>query len=250
MPSAEILTGVREILDGAIYLYTMLQSGIVAAALSAEVLFTGVYDKMIKRQGDPPALIYLLGFDSTPILAEKALYDLAMWCCTCAGLATDLANTPTRTLVSQLSSDQTPPGVETDDWTEWQGRFRAHLQQYGHTIYDLDFAKPVPADDPAPLIETCKLYISGQGTDPHARQRAAADRRQQATEAMLARLRGRRLRLVRRLLASAQRYAPLREDGLAEIGLEMAEPGVPGPDRSRWGLYSAQRQLPPAGATG
>ncbi len=219
LTAAEILTGVREILDGAIYLYTMLQSGVVAAALSAEVLFTGVYDKVIKRQGDPPALTYLLGFDSTPILAEKALYDLAMWCCTHAGLAAYLTNTPTRTLVSRLQSDQTPPGVEKDDWTGWQGRFRAHLQQYGHTLYDLDFCHPVPADDPAPLIETCKLYISGRGTDPHARQRAAAERRQRATEAMLKKLKGLRLKIFRKLVGWAQTTAPLREDSLADLGL-------------------------------
>ena len=219
LTAAEILTGVREILDGAIYLYTMLQSGIVAAAVSAEALFTIVYDKMIKRQGDPPALTYLLGFESTPILAEKALYDLAMWCRARAGLAAYLANTPTRTLVSQLSSDQTPPGVDTDNWSEWQGRFRAHLQQYGHTLYDLDFAKPVPADDPAPLIETCKLYIRGQGTDPHARQRAAAERRQQATDSMLKKLKGLRLKIFRKLVGWAQTTGPLREDSLADLGL-------------------------------
>ncbi len=219
LTATEILTGVREILDGAIYLYTMLQSGVVAAAVGAEGLFTGVYDKMIKRQGDPPALTYLLGFDSTPILAEKALYDLAMWCCTRAGLATCLANTPTRTLVSQLSSDQTPPDVEKADWSEWQSRFRAHLRQYGHTLYDLDFCHPVPADDPAPLIETCKLYIRGQGTDPHARQRATEERRQQATEAMLKKLKGLRLKIFRKLVGWAQTTAPLREDSLADLGL-------------------------------
>jgi hypothetical protein len=36
LTAAEILTGVREILNGAIYLYTMLQSGVVAAAVGAE----------------------------------------------------------------------------------------------------------------------------------------------------------------------------------------------------------------------
>ena len=30
-------------------------------------------------------------------------------------------------------------------------------------------------DDPAPQLETVKLFLSGQGTDPHARQQAAAE---------------------------------------------------------------------------
>jgi len=150
LTAAEILTGVRELSDAAIYLYTMLQSGVVAAAVGAEGLFTGVYDKLIKREGDPLAQTFLLGFDSAPILAEKALYDLAQWGRARAGLATHLANTPTRTLVAQLSSDQTPPSVEPADWTEWQSRFRAHLQGYGHIVYNLDFSQPVAAENPAP----------------------------------------------------------------------------------------------------
>jgi pyruvate,water dikinase len=109
--------------------------------------------------------------------------------------------------------------VDADDWREWQGRFQAHLQRYGHTIYNLDFANPVPADDPAPLLETCKLFISGQGVNPHARQQASAERREQATHAVRDRLRGLRLKLFRKVLAPARRYAPLREDGLADVGL-------------------------------
>ena len=63
------------------------------------------------------------------------------------------------------------------------------------------------------------MFISGQGANPHARQQAAADRRKQATHAMQDKLRGLRLRLFRKALAPAQRYAPLREDGLADVGL-------------------------------
>jgi len=32
-----------------------------------------------------------------------------------------------------------------------------YLNHFGHTIYDLDFAKSVPADDPAPLLEAFKV---------------------------------------------------------------------------------------------
>ena len=63
------------------------------------------------------------------------------------------------------------------------------------------------------------MYLEGQGTNPHTRQRAAADRREEATQAMMHRLKGLRLKLFRRLITPAQRYAPLREDGLADVGL-------------------------------
>jgi hypothetical protein len=40
---------------------------------------------------------------------------------------------------------------------------KAYLQTYGHSLYDLDFSKPTPADDPAPILETLKLYLKGGG---------------------------------------------------------------------------------------
>jgi rifampicin phosphotransferase len=86
-------------------------------------------------------------------------------------------------------------------------------------LYDLDFAHPVPADYPAPVLEALRLYLRGQGTDPTARQQEAARQREEATRATTQRLRGWRLRRFYTSLARAQRYAPLREDGLAAIGL-------------------------------
>jgi len=77
----------------------------------------------------------------------------------------------------------------------------------------------VPADDPAPLLDTCKMFLSGQCPNPYARQQSAAKRREQATQAMLERLKGLRLRLFRRLVTWAQKSVPLREEGLADLGL-------------------------------
>jgi phosphohistidine swiveling domain-containing protein len=222
LSTTELLGAVRELSEAAIDAYGALVGGVIPAAWISEGLFTAVYKTLIKRRDDPSAPTYLMGFDSVPIRAEKSLYDLAEWARTRAGLATYLSDTPTPRLAAQLEATalQSPPaGVDADNWREWQGRFQTHLQRYGHTIYNLDFANPVPADDPAPLLETFKLFISGQGANPHARQQAAAERREQATQVMQDRLRGLRLRLFRKAIAPAQRYAPLREDGLADVGL-------------------------------
>jgi len=219
LSATELLSAVRELSEAAIDAYGALVSGVIPAAWISEGLFTVVYNRLIKRRDDPTAPTYLMGFDSMPIRAEKSLYDLAEWARARAGLATYLKDTPAPELAAQLGDGQTPPDVDADDWREWQGRFQAHLQHYGHTIYNLDFANPVPADDPAPLLETCKMFLSGQGVDPHARQRAAAERREQATQAILKRLKGLRRNLFRKFIAPAQRYAPLREDGLADVGL-------------------------------
>ena len=217
--ATELLSAVRELAEAAIDAYMALVSGVIPAAWISEGLFTLVYKTLIKRRDDPTAPTYLMGFDSLPIRAEKSLYDLAEWVRARPGLATCLKHTPARQLATQLGGDQAPPDVDADDWREWQSRFQAYLQHYGHTIYNLDFANPVPADDPAPLLETHKLFIGGQGANPHVRQQAAAERREQATQAMIKRLTGLRLKLFRKFIAPAQRYAPLREDGLADVGL-------------------------------
>jgi phosphohistidine swiveling domain-containing protein len=219
LSATDILEGVRQIAAASFDVYALYQSALFPSANLSEILFTRVYDRLIKRDDDPLALTYVLGADSTPILAEKSLYDIAEWCRARPALAAYVANTPARQLAAQLENDQVPLGVEAEDWREWQRRFCAHLQQYGHIIYDLDFSKPLPADDPAPLMDTCKMFLGDQLTSPYERQQAAAERREQATQAMLSRLKGLRLKLFRKLVTWAQKGVPLREEGLADLGL-------------------------------
>jgi phosphohistidine swiveling domain-containing protein len=78
---------------------------------------------------------------------------------------------------------------------------------------------PVPADDPTPLLETLKFFVSGKGVDPYERQRRFATRREEATAVVLARLDPARAKAFRRLLHWAQSAAPIREDALADVGL-------------------------------
>ncbi|MGA2820510.1 MAG: PEP/pyruvate-binding domain-containing protein [Anaerolineales bacterium] len=218
LTAGEILAAAREILAAAVNLYTIIQSGVIGNAVLSEALFSRVYDRLMKRPDDPPALTYLLGFDSTPILAEKSLYDLAEACRARPSLVAYLSHTPARQAATQLQGEQAPDAVEAGEWKEWRGRWRTHLQRYGHILYDLDFAKPVPADDPAPLVETCRLFLSGQIGSPYSRQRALAERRERATHEMAQRLKGFRLILFRSLVTWAQKCIPLREEGIADMG--------------------------------
>jgi pyruvate,water dikinase len=195
-----------------------LVSGVIPAAWISEGLFTLAYNTLARRRDGPSAPTFLMGFDSAPIRAEKALYDLAGRAGGVQDLASYLRETPAAEIAAQLERGA-PQGVGEEAWRAWEERLRAYLAQYGHAVYTLDFCSPVPADEPVPLLETLKLFLDGQGADPHARQRAAAERREEATEAILGRLRGPGLRLFRRTLTTAQRYAPLREDGLADVGL-------------------------------
>ncbi len=218
LPETEMLTAVRQLSQAAIKAYGALVSGVIPAAWISEGLFTLIY-KFLKRRDDPVASTYLLGFDSLPIQAEKRLFDLAIWAKMHTELADYLVETPARQLIAELRDQNVPSGVSTPLWQEWQTRFHDHLRDYGHMIYNLDFGSPVPADDPAPVLEAFKLFLSGRGVDPHTRQQEAFRKREAATQRISTRLKGLRLKIFQKNLARAQRYAPLREDGLADVGL-------------------------------
>src|SRR5204863_1967603 len=144
-------------------------------------------DALIKRRGDPPALTFLLGYESTPIRADESLYDLATWARTQEQLALYLERTPSAQVAAALSRDVAdaapfagPPDAGYATWPEFRQRFGDHLIRFGHAIYDLDFAKAVPVDDPAPLLDTLKYFLTGQATDARVRRATAAARREQA----------------------------------------------------------------------
>jgi pyruvate,water dikinase len=188
-------------------------------AAGSEGLFTQVYEKMVRRPGDPPAPAFLMGFDSLPIKAEKALYDLATWCREHTGLSTYLANAEADQIVRALKEEQPASELPGEVWQAFCARFQGYLEEYGYSIYDMDFAKPLPRDAPEPIVETLKLFLSGQARDPYQRQQAYAERRQAAVETVRPRLRGLRRWAFEKSLNWAQSQAPLREDGIVEIGL-------------------------------
>ena len=121
-----------------------------------------------------------MGFDSAPIRTDKALFDLALSAACHPGLEQYLCKTPVAGIIAQLESGQPPDNVGAVEWEEWQDCFQAYLDTFGHAIYNLDFATPVPADAPGPLLDTFKLYLSGKGVNPHKRQQNAEIAREQA----------------------------------------------------------------------
>ena len=110
-------------------------------------------------------------------------------------------------------------GGDDPDWAEWRRRFHDHLARFGHAVYNLDFANAVPADAPAPLLDTLRFYLRGQGADPADRRRRSAERREKTAAEVAARLDPVRRAGFERLLRRAQVVAPAREDALADVGL-------------------------------
>jgi pyruvate,water dikinase len=218
MPAGDLLTGVKELLEAGAEYYTSVQT-IIPLAATSEIVFTQFYQRLVRREADPSAQTFLLGFDSLPIRAEKSLYDLGTWTRERPDLARAIESTPSGRALDLLRTAEPPAGLDEETWNEWRYRFQIHLDRYGHTVYNLDFVNPVPADDPAPVFDTLKFYVRGEGQNPHERQGRTAARREEATRTMLSRLDASRRRTFSRLLKWAQSVAPVREDALADVGL-------------------------------
>ena len=139
----ELLEGVQTLLDAGTVYYTAVQS-IIPIAATSEISFRAYYDKLVRRDGDPPAQTFLLGYDSEPIRAEKSLYDLAVWAREVPGLAPAILDEPTAALAESQRTGIPPAGVDPALWQQWHTRFQDHLGRFGHAVYNLDFVSPVP----------------------------------------------------------------------------------------------------------
>src|SRR5207245_1518751 len=129
-----------------------------------------------------PAATFLVGFDSEPIRAEKSLFEIAGWLRERPALASAVLEAGGERVVKRLGH------FDDSEWADFSARLQAHLDMYGHAVYNLDFVNPVPADDPAPLVDTLRFLLRGEGSDPYERQQRLAARRERATSEIEGRL--------------------------------------------------------------
>ncbi len=219
MSAEELWVDAQRIVDAATYYICGLMFATMGASAGSEGLLTRVYEKLAQREGDPPAATLLMGWDNIAVQAEKERYDLALWCQERPKLAANILKTPAVELADRLRADQATDADIEGEWLEFQNQFNQHLKQFGHIIYQMDFAQDLPLDHPEPMLETIKMYLRGEGVNPHDRQRASEEKRIQTTETMLQRLKGPKLWIFKRALNWGQTMAEVREDAIAEIGL-------------------------------
>jgi len=240
MTGTEIWQDAHRLIYDAVYYLSILQVDTLGASAGSEGLFTSIYNRFYNQNGFPQASTYLMGYDTTPIRSEKSLYDLAMWALEQPDLAGYFLETDTQMIAADLAKMEPPEGLDPALWAGWWLRFDTHQKTYGHILYDLDFARPVPAENPAPSLEAIKMYMRGEGVNPHERQERLARDREQATEQLLNRANGLRGWAVCKALGWATSMAEVREDSIASIGL--AYP------RLRVLLHELGRRLAKAGA--
>jgi phosphohistidine swiveling domain-containing protein len=219
LPPSELLNGAKDLLNIFGQHLGALMGSTMGPTSGSEALFTNVYEKLIRKEGDPPAPTFLMGFDNIPLKSEKALYDLAMWCRDQETLVKYIRQTQGEKLAEDYKDGETPEGIDQIVWVQWKEKFCQYLNQYGYSIYDMDFAKPLPMEEPAPILETLKLFIDGQGKNPYERQEEFSMQREQAEARIRNRVKGIKRWGFEKSLDFAQSRAPLREDGIAELGL-------------------------------
>jgi len=216
MSAAELWSETQELVSAASYYVCGLMFATMGASAGSEMLTTNLYNKFAKQEGDPDASVLLMGWDNIPVRSEKSLYDIAMWIRKDENLTGYVLNTPSHDLVEKLEN---PGSVPVSQFPEFATRFQAHLENFGHIVFQLDFAEPLPLDHPEMMLENIKMYLRGEGTNPHERQQASEEKRIQTTESMLGRLKGLKRWGFQKALNWGQSMAEVREDALAEIGL-------------------------------
>jgi phosphohistidine swiveling domain-containing protein len=218
LPPSELLAGVRAVFGAVCRYYTVVQTTLPAASTS-ELLFSRLYNHLIRRGDDPPATTFLLGFDTAALRAERSLFELAAWLRAEPELAAYVAQAPVEQLEVDLRREAAPETAPAPAWAAWRQRFQRHLDRLGRTAYEFDFAHPTPHDAPGPLLEAIKAFLSGKAEDPSLRQREAVERREQATWAVLERVGWPRRGWFVKLLRWAQATGPMREDCIFDMGM-------------------------------
>jgi pyruvate,water dikinase len=222
LPPTDLLRAATEIFEGTAQYYTVAQSGPIPSASSSELSFTRFYLGLVKRKTDPAAPTFLLGLDTLALRSERALFALAQSIKGQPELAQAILKMPVDEICAALQyvalHHEALLECQSPTWAEFSKRFASYLAEFGHMVYDLDFAKPIPADDPAPLVGTIKAYLDGKGSDPVARQRATDEKREQATRQVSARLDPLRRKWFQKLLRWAQENGPKREDCISDLG--------------------------------
>ncbi|MBN1449639.1 MAG: hypothetical protein JW963_01375, partial [Anaerolineales bacterium] len=216
MSAGELWRDAQEILNAAMYYACGLLFATMGASAGSEGLLTRVYNKFAKQQGDPEANALLMGWDNIPVRSEKSLYDLAVWIHEDEKLSEHILNQSSHKLVANLEK---PDSVHVSSFPEFASHFKTHLDKFGHLVFQLDFAEPLPRDHPEMLMETIRMYLRGQGVNPHERQKASEEKRIRTTETMHNRLKGFKRWVFIKALNWGQSMAEVREDALSEIGL-------------------------------
>lgn len=182
----------------------------LAQAYKSEGIFNQFYNRKIKPKTGLSSHVFMVGEDSLPIMADKDLFLLSKWVNEDEVLRRILIQT------KHIEEVFSYGGTETKEFVK---RFKDHMDRYGHMIYDLDFSKATPAENPQPVFEALKLYIEDESLDPFKRQEESLFNRMDAEEEVRKAVSESTFKRFKKKLDIARSLAPYRENGLANLGI-------------------------------
>jgi phosphohistidine swiveling domain-containing protein len=212
--SAELIAGIRELAaaDAIYWLH-------ITIAVGAAKVTDGMLDRFVSSRGVRSALsgkalisaMFLRGFPSKTLESQVDLARVAELIRANPVAEHLLADAP-RTVLDALAADERARPVADE--------LRAHLETYGHQVYNLDFIEPTQGEDPTPVIVglrgLVRDYVLAEGV---LERQAAMVRERETLEATTIESLGPIRRWVfKKLLAWAQSYAPYREEALFYMG--------------------------------
>ncbi|HJN50326.1 MAG: PEP/pyruvate-binding domain-containing protein [Pseudomonadales bacterium] len=125
---------------------------------------------------------FLSGFKSKTMQANEHLFEIAKKIRADEALAELVIITPAKRMMKTLEEHRDAGSVVE--------AINEYLGIYGHLGYSLDFAEPLPLEDPSGLLATLKTMISNKDYDPKNHESKALEKREAAMAEILGILEG------------------------------------------------------------
>ena len=206
---SQLLSGIRALTtaDASYWFYITMMVGF--AKVTEAMLNRFLSSKIFK--GELISAMFLRGFPSKTGEAQENLERIAELIRANDELTAVVLNHPAQDLLALLKEQQ-PDNIFQ--------QLAAHLETYGHQIYNLDFVEPTQAEAPLPLLLSLQARVSGAGDGKSFVQRQAEmlDQGQRLVMQTRARLGPVRRWVFGKLLAWAKNSAPNREESLFYMG--------------------------------
>ena len=120
---------------------------------------------------------FLSGFRSKTVEANEHMFEIAQKISESKLLKELVIVTPASRLMQTL--------IENSSAKEIVEAINGYLELYGHLGYSLDYAEPLPLEDPSGLLATLKTMVSDDGYNPANHQAEATKKREKAMEDIL-----------------------------------------------------------------
>ncbi|KAA3658453.1 MAG: hypothetical protein DWQ04_25080 [Chloroflexi bacterium] len=213
-PDEDLLQGIREMTTAdSVYWFGSAKN------LGLSRILDTVLDRMLKsfllRYGlpkpRPVSASFLRGFDSKALDAQADMETIAHTIRELADLREVTLNTPAEQLLDAIATHS--------DGQSILDAIQQYMDDYGHQIYNLDFAAPTQIDDPLPMLLSLKALVKqAPEQDVRTRQAKMAEERESLVAQTMQSLNPVSRRLFRWLWKWTKQYAPYREAVMFYMG--------------------------------